>query len=234
MFRSALISVALSAAFASSIAHAQERLNSIVVTGTRIDASELKQTPNITLNVQADFVIFQVGYVNASLERAERLSDLERAFSAVSDAAENRDDIVLSIGSADDASPIETVTFTEARYDSGQRAGFNLVVKVYTKDSDDYDQVRERLNAFIDAIPEFGRTQSFTKDQQFLGITDLKRYRPELVTAISDEVTFLTNTFKASEVSVSGLEAQTMTQTVGPLELQIYIPYTIYLTAKGK
>ena len=59
----------------------------------------------------------------------------------------------------------------------------------------------------------------------------MRRHRPALIRAISDEVTFLSDTFKASEVSVYGLEAQTVTQTVGPLELQIFIPYSIHLTS---
>ncbi len=206
--------------------------NTIIVTGTRIDADDLKDAPNVTMRVQADFVLFEVGFVNASLERSDRLRDLERAFKRIASDADKRDDIALSVGSAEEASPIETVTFEEAHYDNGQRASFNLVVKVYTRQDDSFDKVRARVEAFIAGVPEYGRTQSYIDDEQYLGITDLDRYRPDLVAAISQEVDLLIDTFLASEVSVSGLEEQTITQTVGPMELEIYIPYTINLVSE--
>ena len=79
------LATVLAATFAAApMAAAQdEGLNSIVVTGTRIDASEMQPTPNITLRVQADFVLFEVGFVTASLDQAERQRDLGRAYDAL-------------------------------------------------------------------------------------------------------------------------------------------------------
>ena len=231
MLRTTIIALLLTTIWSPRLYAQEKSLNTVIVTGTRIDANDLKDTPNVSLRVQADFVLFESGFINASLERSERLADLKKAFGAVASAADKRGDISLSIGNANESAPIETVTFEEAQYDNGQRAGFSIVVKAYTKPGDTFEKVRTRVDDFIEDIPEYGRTQSFIDDEQFLGITNLDRYRPDLIKAIAKEVDDLIEAFSASEVSVSGLEEQTITQTVGPMELEIFIPYTIHLTS---
>lgn len=206
-------------------------LNTIVVTGTRIDAEDLRRTPNVTMRVSADFVLFEVGFVNASLDRSERNADLEKAFDAVAAAANRNERISIAVGDVEESSPMETTTYEESVYDNGSRASLSLVVKAYTKEDDTFEKVRTRVEAFIEGVPEYGRTQSYTDDEQYLGITDLDRYRPALIGEIAKEVDTLTQMFKASEISVNGLEEQTVTQTVGPMALEIFIPYTITLTS---
>lgn len=231
-----LLVIALAAGLCLGLeANAQnERLESVVVTATRIDQDELQKAPHITLRVQADFVIFRATFVNSTLEPLERKQELSATFDALIKAAAKRDDIDLRSGEAGESAPIETVSFDEAYYNRGTNGSFDVVLRIDTVANDNFDAVRGRIEAFLESIPEIGRTQYYSDDEQFLGVSNPAKYRPTLIDAISAEVDTLSKSFSASEIEVSGLAEKTITQPVAALELEVFIPYDIHIMSKRR
>lgn len=219
------------------LATAQDRaLDTVVVTAMRIDAdNELDSVvPNVTLRVPADFVLFEASFINTDLEAKARKDDLKKAFDTVVKNDRARNDIELSIGDAEQSYPIESATFDEIYSPYGQRSSFDLAMRVDVRKGDTYDDVRERAEAFIDNVPEFGRVQSYIDDEQYIGLRNPDRYRPDLIAAIAKDVDMMGQAFKASEVTVLGLEKRTITQPTGALSLDVFIPYDLTIVSDRK
>lgn len=208
----------------------------IVVTGMRIDSDNTSNStmPNVTLRVPADFVLFEASFINSDLEAKARKDDLEQAFNTVLHNDRERNDIELSIGDSEQAYPIESATFDEIYSPYGQRSTFNLAMRVDVREGDTYDDVRARAEAFIDGVPEFGRVQSYIDDEQYIGLRNPDRYRPDLIAAIAKDVDTMSKAFKASEVTVLGLEKRTITQPTGALSLDVFIPYDLTIVSERK
>lgn len=232
--RVSIIAALLCANVAPAFAQEDMRQEAIVVTGMRIDADAMRdnEIPNVRLRVPADFVLFEASFVNGDLEANTRKSDLGKAFAAVLSADAARADIQLSIGDSEQSYPIESVTFDEIYSPYGQRSSFNLAMRVDVREGDTYDDVRVRAETFMEGIPEFGRVQYYINDEQYIGLRNPERYRPDLIAAIADEVDTLDKAFKASEITVFGLEKKTITQPTGALSLDVFIPYDLTIVSK--
>lgn len=208
----------------------------IVVTGMRIDSDNTSNStmPNVTLRIPADFVLFEASFINSDLEAKARKDDLNQAFNIVLQNDRARDDIELSIGDSEQAYPIESATFDEIYSPYGQRSSFDLAMRVDVRKGDTYDDVRARAEAFIDSVPEFGRVQSYIDDEQYIGLRNPDRYRPDLIAAIAKDVDTMSQAFEASEVTVYGLEKRTITQPTGALSLDVFIPYDLTIVSARK
>ncbi len=228
-----ILSVAL---FGTSLSYAQDRMESIVVTGTRIDSDVnsvlFREMPNVRLRVPADFVLFEASFVNGDLDLNRRKQDLETTYNRVLASDRAREDIELTIGDAEESFPVDSVTFDEAYSSYGQRGSFSLAMRVDAKPGETYDEVRERAEAFLKEIDEVGRVQYFVDDEQYIGLRNPERFRPTLITAISEDVNKMADAFTASEITVLGLEEKTITQPTGALSLDVYIPYSLTIVSK--
>ena len=230
------ISVLFAASALVPMSYAQDdaRLDSIVVTGTRIDSDsyDLQAMPNIRLRVPADFVLFEATFVNGDLDLQKRRTDLNAVYDQVLAADQARDDIELAIGDASESYPVESTTFSEVYNPYGQRGTFNIILRVDANAGESYDTVRARAEAFLEAIEEPGLVQFFMDDEQYIGLRDPERFRSDLVAAISDEVKSLRRSFNASDITVTGMELKTVTRPTGALSLDVYIPYTLKIVSK--
>ena len=217
-----------------SFAQDDATLESIVVTGTRIDVSSdaVRDMPNIRLRVPADFVLFEASFVNGDLDQQQRKIDLGQAYALVLAADQARDDVELAIGDASASFPVESSTFDEIYNPYGQRGSFDIIMRVDAKPGETYDTVRVRAEDFLNGIERSGLVQHFMDDEQYIGLRKPERYRPDLVKAIGDEVKSLRRSFNASEITVTGMEMKTVTRPTGALSLDVYIPYTLTIVSK--
>lgn len=232
--RVALVSTLLAAMTFSNFSHAQDALESIVVTGTRIDSNAFSSTnvPNVRLRVPADFVLFEATFVNGDLDLERRKTDLEKTFQRIRREDENRNDIEILIGDAEQSYPLESTNFDEAYGSYGQRGSLSIALRVDADGGETYDDVRDRVETFLDEIEEFGRVQYFMSDEQYIGLRDPERFRRQLVDAISNEVNRLSDAFSASEITVFGMDQKTVTLPTGALSLDVFIPYTLTIVSK--
>ena len=228
--------IGIAMAYSAPLAFSQDTQDMIVVTGSRIDRSDIAQasTPNVTIKVPADFILTELSYESGTRDPAERKAELNAMFDKVTLAATNTSGISLEAGEVGYSAPIETVTFPEI-YRTGygsQKSTFQLVLRVEVEPGDEFDNLRVRAEAFTDAIGLVGRTEDVFGDEQYIGIINASRHRETLLQAIHAELQSLKRIFNASSIEISGLGQKVVTQPTGVLELELYIPYSITITTK--
>lgn len=91
-----------------------------------------------------------------------------------------------------------------------------------------------RAEKFISEIQLTGRTEAITGDLQYIGVTDPKKHREDLLKKIAEDARNMQTIFGsastgATAISLTGLEGRVKTRRSGPLEMEIYIPYSIIL-----
>ena len=109
------------------------------------------------------------------------------------------------------------------------RATFSLVLTVDTKPGETFDILMERTEAFIAGVKLAGRAESYFGSEQFIGARGTHAHRDKLLEKIATETTKFRSMFAPAKVILTGLESRVITQPSGPLELEIFIPYTLTL-----
>jgi hypothetical protein len=227
-------------------ASAQEK-DVIVVTGARMQ-NEMDDgipsqpvgvigggPPYVSINVPADYVIFTVSLETGTRSVDERKRELERTFSALLGRVARDRTVTLEVGQPGNSSALETTAAREAIIDQGDRSEIPLVFKFATRPGDTFQTVRTRAEAFIEGTQVTGRAEVVTGDVQYIGVTEPKKHREELLRKIAEDTRLLQTVFAGSTVggppsiSLTGLEGRVRTRPSGPLEVEMYLPYSIVL-----
>lgn len=204
----------------------------VVVTGMMIDEDDLRDIPNATLRVKADFVLYELYYVNSTIDARERKQEMERMFKAIMRELPKHSTLKLKTGDASASADIETATFEEVYSSYSTQGRMNFVVRAEVSNGDSFNDIRERVEDFVEGAGEVGRSQSVLNDDQYLGVNDLKRYRPELMRVIWDDIYAISNPLGTTELDIRGLDGRTRYRPVGPLELELYVPFEVNFTTK--
>ncbi len=231
-FRFALVAMSLLTALPTGFVAAQddERMSTITVTASRIDSDDLRAAPAVYLRVPADFVLVGVNYQSASRDASERKKELATMFDRLKAAVAKTPGYTLSGGEIGESSaPIDTVKFSDVYMEGGNRATFSLVLTVDTKPGETFDILMERTEAFIAGVKLAGRAESYFGSEQFIGARGTHAHRDKLLEKIATETTKFRSMFAPAKVILTGLESRVITQPSGPLELEIFIPYTLTL-----
>jgi hypothetical protein len=242
MLAGALAGLALSALPAS----AQEK-DMIVVTGARMQNEQFQDAPAqqvtsfggppyVSIIIPADYVIFTVNLETGTRSMDERKRELERTFSTLSQRVGRDRTVTLEVGQPGNSSALETTAAREAIVDQGDRSEIPLVFKFATRPGDTFPAVRTRAEAFINAIQVTGRTEVVIGDTQYIGVTEPKKHREELLRKIAEDTRLLQSIFAPAaaggtqpSISLTGLEGRVLTRPSGPLEVEMYLPYSIVL-----
>lgn len=238
--------VLLAAPFVAAPALAQNDDEMIVVTAMKrqamdqdglLDVSGLGEAlPYVSIIAPADFVIFTVALETGTRSTEEAARELERTFVALTTKVSRAQDVVLEVGEPGNSSELETTEAREAiesRY-GGDRSRIPLVFKFAVQKDDTFRTVRIRAEKFISEIQMTGRTEAITGDLQYIGVTDPKKHREALLKKIAEDSRTIQTIFAgastgATAISLTGLEGRVKTRPSGPLEMEIYIPYSIVL-----
>jgi hypothetical protein len=200
---------------APALAQGMERM---MVTSNRVEEAERRSAPAVYRQIPADFVMVAVTYQSASRDTAERTKELETMFNRLKAEAARTDGYKLSGGTlGQSTADIDTVLFTDVYTTDYNNTGrFTLTLSIDTKPDESFERLMARAQAFI-------------SDDQFIGARDVTRHRADLVADIASEVKALKASFAPARVTLTGLESRIITQPSGPLELEIFIPYTLTL-----
>ncbi len=221
-------------------ARAQDDL--IVVTGSKIQSddeyeSEYGALPYVSIVAPADFVIFTVNLESATSSLPERVRELERSFSALSQKASRAQGVRMEVGYPGNSAPLETAAAKEAIESVGARSRIPVVLKFSVRPGDAFSSVRARAESFIATIEVSGRVEATTGDDQYIGVIDPARRREDLMRKIAADVRLLQEIFTPGPgqpppaMSLTGLASRVKTRPVGPLELEMFVPYNIVLGA---
>ncbi len=228
-----LMLVAAFAALALPASAQVVRGNQLVAQSNYVSRQQVS-IPQVSLVVRADFVLFSVTYETATRSADARQSELEKTFKTVTDRAAKADGITVEVGSPGDSAAIETAALKELIVDRGDdRSAINIVLKVMVKEKDTFDAIRARTEKFVNDMQLTGRVEAVIGDSQYLGLSEPKKHRETLIKAIADDVKMMQSTFGGSatpvSVNLAGMENRVQTRPVGPLDLEIYIPYSMSL-----
>jgi hypothetical protein len=190
--------------------------------------------PQVSIIVRADFVLFSVTYESATRAPEARQDELARTFQTVTQRASRTEGITIEVGQPGNSAAIETAAIKEVIQDQGDdRSSIDLVLKIMVRPNDTFDTIRARTETFVADTPLTGRVEAVIGDSQYLGVSEPKKHRETLIRAIADDVRLMQSTFGGSAtpvaVSLSGMESRALTRPVGPLDLEIYIPYSMQL-----
>ncbi len=231
--------LAVAASLFAAPAWAQVGSDMIVVTGSKIQSDdeyedEYGALPYVSLVAPADFVIFTVNLETATRSADERRRELERAFTALAARVVRAQGVIMEVGYPGNSAPLETAAAREAITDGGDRSMINVVLKFALQRGDTFSTLRTRAEAFIDGIQVNGRVEAVTGDDQYIGISDPKKHREDLLRKIAEDTRLMQSIFSGTSVgapgiSLTGLGGRVKTRPVGPLEIEMYIPYTIVL-----
>jgi len=227
-FKSLLIALSLILAAPAAPVLAQDMERSIV-TSNRIVDGALRSAPAVYRRVPADFVMVAVTYQSGTRDAAERSKELETMFSRLKTKAAKTDGFSLGGGTpGQSTADIETVLFTDVYTTDYSNSGrFTLTLNIDTRTEESFEALMARATAFITTMDMAGRSEAYLGDEQFIGARDVAKHRADLVADIAAEVSGLKTSFAPAKVTLTGLESRIITQPSGPMELEIFIPYTL-------
>ncbi len=239
---------ALAAIVLAAPAYAQVDKDMIVVTGQRIQEETQDMAvavdaisggggfsigpPYVSIVIPADYVIFTVNLETGTRSVDERQRELERTFAALATRASRTQGVTMEVGLPGESAAVQTTVAKEAIEDDGDRSYIPLVFKFATQPKDTFETVRTRAEKFISEIQLTGRAEATTGDLQYVGITEPKKHREELLRKIAEDTRLLQTIFTGPptgvpSISLTGLQGRVKTRPSGPLELEMYIPYAI-------
>ncbi|MEZ5938089.1 MAG: hypothetical protein R3C52_07705 [Hyphomonadaceae bacterium] len=217
-------------------AHAQVvRGNQIVAQANFVDRNQ-RDAPQVSLVVRADYVLFSVVLETGTRSADTRKQELSSSFRTFTNRAERAEGVTVEVGRPGYSAALETATADEIIQNRGQdRSGIDLVLKVAVRERETFDQLRDRAEKFVRDTSLNGRVEAIVGDSQFLEVANPAKHRAALIEAIAADLKQMQSTFGASgspaTVSLTGLENRVLSRPVGPLDLEIYIPYSMSLVA---
>lgn len=243
-----LVGLAVAASVFAAPAVAQNNQDMIVVTASKrqavdeeavdvdgVIAGARRELPYVSIIVPADFVIFTVTLETGTRSVDEAQRELERTFATLTTKVARAQGVILEVGEPGNSSTLETTEAREAvEIGYGDRSRIPLVFKFAVQKGDSFRTVRTRAEKFISEIQLTGRAEAVTGDLQYIGVTDPKKHREDLLKKIAEDARLIQTTFAgastgATAVSLTGLEGRVRTRPNGPLDMEIYIPYSIVL-----
>lgn len=233
MRRITLLSIALATALspiATGIAQAQE----IIVTASRVNTQyyEDKQTV-IGLKRVADFAVQSVAITSDSRDPEARKQEIMATVEAAIRRA-NAAGVELSTGEVE-LVPLTLENFRDLDLYAGNRSDTSEV-RFYAKSklSGSKDTARERIAAFIKAVPVNGRSLVEARGGTTLSIINPDQYRDEIVKMVAAESIRYAGYFGAEYgVEVSGLNEQLVWAQASGTEVFLYIPYRFSIRPKA-
>lgn len=231
-----LTAMAFALTLAAPSAFAQVvRGNQIVAQANYVDRSQAS-APQISIVARADFVLFSISLETGTRSAETRQTELERSFRAFTDRASRSPGLAIEVGQPGNSAALETAAIGEIIQDHGSdRSVIAMVLKVDVREKESFDQLRSRAEKFVSETPLNGRVEALIGDSQFLGMAEPAKHRAALVKAIAADTRAMQTEFGGAGspvvVSLTGLENRVLSRPVGPLDLEIYIPYSMSLTA---
>lgn len=221
---------------------AQDGVEEIVVTGSRIRRDTEDRAPPVvpavTVARRADNLIVQVRVVNDTRDAAARRNEMIETLRAMARAAGRQGDIELSLQDG-----AQLVPFTEDMISTltlgvdGARAdtsATSFIIKTPIRPGDTLDSASGRIEAFVASIQGSGRTLVTISGSWQLSIVNPSQYRPGVLQAIADNARDTSTAFgDGYAVHVEGMANPLTWVQSGPLDLALFIPYTMTVTPRS-
>ncbi|HTQ15443.1 MAG TPA: hypothetical protein VMH86_16355 [Rhizomicrobium sp.] len=227
VFRAAL---AASAILLSAPAFAQ--VEEVVVTGSRM--YEGPNAPNVTIVKRADHLITTLRITCDTRDDDQRREEIKTTLRGMMRAAAASR--TISLGQGDGVLvPLEESAFDDmiepdSRPDTSR---LYVVIKTTISADDTFATATRRIKDFIAAVPRAGRVEVLRDDRWDLTLIGPEQYREVLIRKIVEDASRTAALFGASDgAAIDGLERPVAWYQKGPLDLALYIPYSLRIVPK--
>lgn len=237
-----LLLLGLSAGAAVQPACAQGK-DVVVVTASRIQSDdeyedEFGYLPYVSIKVPADFVMFTVDLESSTKSVDERGRELERTYLSLIQRVARAQGVSMEVGEPGLSIPTETAAAAEVIVKGKDRSSIPVVLTFATRTGDTFATVRARADVFVRDIQLNGRVEATTGANQYIGVNDPAKHRVDLLRKVAEDTRLLQDVFAnagapgiSPGISLTGLAGRVKTRPVGPLEIEMFIPYSIVLGA---
>ena len=218
-----------------TIGIASAQTETVVVTAERRSVSGVPledvagDAPHLYLLKRADHVITRVNVTCDTRDAKQRRSELKETLRAMIQKAAGTGSISLSVGD-------RVITdLTESGFDDlitmdsrPDTSSATVIIKTKVSANDTLNSAIARVTQFISSTPMSGRTEIVRTGEWDLTIVGPEQYRDAIIGLIVSDAKHTADMFgPANGVAVEGLEHRVSWYQKGPLDLALYIPYTL-------
>jgi hypothetical protein len=204
-------------------------LDRIEVTGSRITYRDLLDTPAIGLTRQGDYLVQSITLINDTRSADGRRNELHQTIAKLLAAAGGRyrllhgDDYPITL----DRSNYRVDLEDDLKRPDASRVKLGVRVEV-TRDGDSGHAQVQALRGFLQGAERVGRTEIDLASDTALGMNRPERYRYELIQSIAEDSRRVAGMLGGGcTITLDGLNSRIDWERVGPIELLLYVPYTM-------
>jgi hypothetical protein len=235
MLRTLLVCAGLAAAALATPALAQRstQVGELVVTAEKREGGTPEAPPpHVVVFRRADNLIVDLYVECDTRDRSDRLAELKATLKNVIAAAAADGSIELGVEDTDAGIVIPfKAEALDAMLNAGVRpdtSAATITVKTKINPTDTFDAATGRIDAFIKRIKVVGRSQASRSGDWQLTLITPRQYRGEIIGAIAKDANEAAKAFGPGyAVTITGLERQMAWTRSGPLDLALFIPYTL-------
>lgn len=224
------------------LAHAQdsgEKLETIVVTGSRISYRDLLDTPAVSITRPGDYLLLPIELVNDTRSEQGRRDEIHATIRKMIAAAGNRfeivhgDTYVTRLDAANHKVPLESAG--EGKKERPDTSSVSLFVRTAIGGAPErVEELTRALREFVDRVERVGRTEIDVEKETALSLSRPERFRHEIIRAIAEDTGQVRAALgEGCEVAIEGLSSRIEWQRVSAAELMLYIPYTMEIRGCG-
>lgn len=215
---------------------AQNALEEVVVTASRLSEYDPTQTPHVTLRKRADNLIIEVTVVCDTRDESQRRTELKQTLRNLIRAAAADKGIELGLGEevvgAFDETMLDAVIAPAGKPDTSRAA---FLIKTAVTPSDTFDAATGRIKAFVKNTPKVGRSEVLLDKDWQLTLVNPGQYQPDVVRLVAEDARRTAGLFgDGYGVEVTGLQLPVSWYQAGPLDLALYIPYRLTVRPTGR
>lgn len=225
MFRFSIIGLALF--FCVGAAFGADGGEVVVVTGSRL--SDYDRVPHVNLPKRADHLITKVRVTCDTRDAAIRRAEIKRTLSDMIRAAAQTKTISLAHGDEVlfdlNERAFDDLIAADKRADTSEAL---VIIKAAVSQSDSFESATARIKQFIASAPKAGRTEILREERWDLTLVAPERYRDELIRLIVADAKRTAELIGPQHgVAIEGLQNPVAWYQRGPLDLGLYISYTL-------
>jgi hypothetical protein len=209
---------------------ARAQIEEVVVTAERS-----YEAPDIYIVKRADHLISSVTITCDTRDAEKRHEEMRATLREMIAEAKRSETISLGLGEPVlgelKESNFDEIITSDSRTDTSTAT---VIVKTSVSKTDTIDSATTRIKEFIAKAPKIGRSEMKRESRWDLTIIGPEQYHNELVGMIADQSKKTADKFGAGYgVSIDGLEHSVSWVQKGPLDLALYIPYSLHVAPLG-
>lgn len=228
-----IAALAFLAAITTGIQAQSEALETVNVTGMRREYDP-GSTPHTYILQRADHLITKVTVICDTREPSKRRQELKDTLRSMIREAAKSGTISLGVGDEIVADltdkMLDKVIEPDAKQDTSRAV---VVIKTHVTKADMFDDATGRIEHFIEATPKTGRAEILREKRWDLTIVGPEQYRRIVISKIAadaKETAALVGPDHA--IKIEGLQRPIAWYQKGPLDLALFIPYTLSIEPK--